>query len=230
MSLEVKMPTVNNHLPSLLELNENEEEKVPYTPTSLESLHQLHKKLLLLERKESGTEESLDGSVISDIEGGEVTIDKLKSALKSERKALSTLYAELEEERSASAIAANQTMAMINRLQEEKAAMQMEALQYQRMMEEQSKYDHEALQLLNELMMKREKEKLELEKELEVYRKKVHEYEVTKKMMMSRRDGSMRSRTSSPSCSNAEDSDGLSIDLNHEAKEENRFYSHQDQE
>ena len=97
--------------------------------------------------------------MISDIEGGEVTIDKLKSALKSERKALSTLYAELEEERSASAIAANQTMAMINRLQEEKAAMQMEALQYQRMMEEQSKYDHEALQLLNELMMKREKER-----------------------------------------------------------------------
>ena len=92
-------------------------------------------------------------------------------------------------------------------------------------MEEQSEYDQEALQLLNELMMKREKEKLELEKELEVYRKKVHE-----KMMMSRRDGSMRSRTSSPSCSNAEDSDGLSIDLNHEAKEENRFYSHQDQE
>ena len=46
------------------------------------------------------------------------------------------LYAELEEERSAAAIAANQMMAMINRLQEEKAAIQMEALQYQRMMEE----------------------------------------------------------------------------------------------
>ena len=76
MSLEVKMPTVNNHLPSLLELNENEEEKVPYTPTSLESLHQLHKKLLLLERKESGTEESLDGSVISDIEGGDVKVQE----------------------------------------------------------------------------------------------------------------------------------------------------------
>ncbi|KAG4982687.1 hypothetical protein JHK85_028167 [Glycine max] len=85
---------------------------------------------------QSGTEESLDGTVISDIEGGEVTIDNLKSTLKSERKALSTLYAELEEESSAYAIAANQTMAMINRLQEEKAAMQMEALQYQRMMEE----------------------------------------------------------------------------------------------
>lgn len=228
MSLEVRMPTVNNHLSSSLELHENEEEKVPDTPTSVDSLHQLHKKLLLLERKESGIEDSLDGSVISDIECGELTIEKLKSALKSERKALSNLYAELEEERSASAIAANQTMAMINRLQEEKAAMQMEALQYQRMMEEQSEYDQEALQLLNDLMIKREKEKQELEKELEVYRKKVHEYEVREKMIMSRSDGSIRSRNSSPSCSNAEDSDGLSIDLNHEAKEENGFYSHQE--
>ena len=228
MSLEVRMPTVNNHLSASLEPHENEEEKVPDTPTSVDSLHQIHKKLLLLDRKESGTEESLDGSVISDIECGELTIEKLKAALKSERKALSTLYAELEEERSASAVAANQTMAMINRLQEEKAAMQMEALQYQRMMEEQSEYDQEALQLLNELMLKREKEKQELEKELEIYRKKVHEYEAREKMMMSRRDGSIRSRTSSPSCSIAEDSDGLSIDLNHEAKEENGFYSHQE--
>lgn len=62
-------------------------------------------------------------------------------------------------------------MAIINRLHEEKAAMQMEALQYQRMMEEQSEFDQEALQLLNELMVKREKENAELEKELEVYRK-----------------------------------------------------------
>ena len=91
-----------------------------------------------------------------------LTINLLKTALKTERRALSAVYQELEEERSASAVAANQTMAMITRLQEEKAAMQMEALQYQRMMEEQSEYDQEALQLLNELMMKREKEKLGL--------------------------------------------------------------------
>lgn len=225
MSLEVRMPTSSNHMPSSFELNENDEEKFSDTPTSLENLHQLHKKLLFLERKESGTEDSLDGSVISDIECGEVTFEKLKSALKSERKALKTLYAELEEERNASAIAANQTMAMINRLQEEKAAMQMEALQYQRMMDEQSEYDQEAMQLLNDLMLKREKEKHEVEKELEVYRKKVHEYEVREKMMLSRRDNSIRSRTSSLSCSNAEDSDGVSIDFNQETKEENGFHS-----
>ncbi|XP_054809798.1 myosin-binding protein 2-like [Prosopis cineraria] len=240
MVVEPKIPVENNHLSSLdinenendkapdTPTSENEDEKVPDTPASVENLHHLHKKLLLLERKESGTEDSLDGSVISDIDCGELTAEKLKSALKAERKALNTLYAELEEERSASAVAANQTMAMINRLQEEKAAMQMEALQYQRMMEEQSEYDQEALQLLNEIMVKREKENQELEKELEAYRWKVQEYETREKTLMSRRDCTIRSRTSSPSCSNAEDSDGLSIDLNHEAKEENGFYSHQE--
>lgn len=208
ISVETSNQAVNNLV------NEIEEEKVPDTPTSEESLQHLHKKLLL-ERKESGTEESLDGSVISEIEGGELTIEKLISALRAERKALNVLYAELEEERSSSAEATNQTMAMINRLQEEKAAMQMEALHYQRMMEEQSEYDQEALQLLNELMVKREREKQEVEKEMEIYRKKVQEYESKENIMMSR-----RRRDSSASCSNAEDSDELSIDLNHESKEE----------
>ncbi|PSR88140.1 Myosin-binding protein [Actinidia chinensis var. chinensis] len=224
MSVEVRDNEIDNLTSQGLELNEVEEERVPDTPTSIESLHQLHKKYLLLEKRESGTEESLDGSVISEFEGGEgvVTVEHLKSALRSERKAMHALYTELEEERSASAVAASQTMAMINRLQEEKAAMQMEALQYQRMMEEQSEYDQEALQLLNELMVKREREKEEVERELEVYRKKVSEYEAKQKMRISRksRDGSTRSESSFASSSNGGDCDGLSIDLNQEAKEE----------
>ncbi|KAF4360843.1 hypothetical protein F8388_015166 [Cannabis sativa] len=210
----LSVETNNNHLFFGLELNDNDEEK-------------FHKKLLLLERRESGTEESLDGSVLSDIESGGdgiLTMEKLKSVLKSERKALNALYAELEEERSASAVAASQTMAMINRLQEEKAAMQMEALQYQRMMEEQSEYDQEALQLLNDLMTKRERENQELERELEMYRKRIQDYEAKEKIMVRRmREESIitRSRNSSMSCSNAEDtSDELSVDLNHEAKAE----------
>ncbi|XP_073140785.1 myosin-binding protein 2-like [Henckelia pumila] len=211
------------------ELYEIEEDKVPDTPNSVDSLNHLHKKLLLLEKKESGTEESVDGSVTSELENGDgvITIERLKSALRAERKNLQALYAELEEERSASAVAANQTMAMINRLQEEKAAMQMEALQYQRMMDEQSDYDQEALELLNELMVKREKEKLELEKELEMCKKKVLDYEAKEKLRISRsRDGSVKSGFSSGSFSNSEDSDGpdgLSIDLNQEAKEEGLF-------
>ncbi|KAK0574609.1 hypothetical protein LWI29_026177 [Acer saccharum] len=228
ISIETSERAIDSHLPLSSELVEIEEEKVPDTPTSIDSLHQSHKKLLLLERIETGTEDSLDGgSVMSDVDGvgdGTLTVDKLKSTLRVERKQLNALYAELEEERSASAVAANQTMAMINRLQEEKAAMQMEALQYQRMMEEQSEYDQEALQLLNELMVKREREKAEIEKELEIYRKKVQDYEAKERIMMLRR----RSGTSSVSCSNAEDSDGLSIDFNHEAKEEDSFENHEE--
>ncbi|XVF85403.1 hypothetical protein PTKIN_Ptkin17bG0115300 [Pterospermum kingtungense] len=220
---------IKGHLSISSELNEIEEDKAPDTPNSIDSLHLLHKKLLLLDRKESGTEDSLDGSVFSDIESadGVLTIEKLKSVVKSERKALNALYAELEEERNASAVAANQTMAMINRLQEEKAAMQMEALQYQRMMEEQSDYDQEALQLLNELMVKREKEKAELEKEMEIYRRKVQEYEAKERLIMlrKRKDDGTRSATTA-SWSNAEDSDGLSVDLNHEPKEDDSFENH----
>ncbi|KAJ6324324.1 hypothetical protein OIU76_011598 [Salix suchowensis] len=229
-AIEFRAITVETGEPSMhTECNELEEDKMPDTPTSIDSLHHPHKKPLLLERRESGTEESLDGSIISDIEAGDgvFTMEKLKSALRAERKTLSVLYAELEEERSASAVAASQTMAMINRLQEEKAAVQMEAFQYQRMMEEQSEYDQEALQLLNELVVKREKEKVELEKELEAYRKKVQDYEMKEKLMMfkRRKDGGARSVTVSPSCSNAEDTDGLSVDLNQEVTES--FVNHQ---
>ena len=230
-AIEFRTITVETGEPSMhTECNELEEDKMPDTPTSIDSLHHPHKKPLLLEGRESGTEESLDGSLISDIEAGDgvFTMEKLKSALRAERKTLSVLYAELEEERSASAVAASQTMAMINRLQEEKAAEQMEAFQYQRMMEEQSEYDQEALQLLNELVVKREKEKVELEKELEAYRKKVQDYEMKEKLMMfkRRKDGSARSVTVSPSCSNAEDTDGLSVDLNQEVTES--FVNHQE--
>ncbi|CAK7339035.1 unnamed protein product [Dovyalis caffra] len=234
LSADNNQEGINHHLSSHLEPNEAEEEKFPETPTSVDSSHYLHKKLLLFEKRESGTEESLDGSVVSEMDAGDpgLTVEKLKTALKAERKAFGALYTELEEERSASAIAANQTMAMINRLQEEKAAMQMEALQYQRMMEEQSEYDQEALQLLNELMIKREKEKQELEKDLEVYRKKVLDYEAKEKLRMMRRikDGSIRSRTSSVTCSNTEDLDELSIDLNREARDEDGSSSFGNQE
>ncbi|KAF6163507.1 hypothetical protein GIB67_002512 [Kingdonia uniflora] len=162
---------INHNLSIRPEVNYVEDDKVPETPTYVGYIHHLHKKFLVLDKKESGAEESLDGSLISEVDGeGVLTSDRLRSAMRA-------LYTELEEERNASTIAANETMAMITRLQEEKASMQMEALHYQRMMEEQSEYDQEALQLLNELMVKREKEKQELEGELETLRNKVLYYE-----------------------------------------------------
>ncbi|KAB2005638.1 hypothetical protein ES319_D11G284400v1 [Gossypium barbadense] len=122
-----------------------------------------------LERNESGL--SLDGSIVSEIEG-ESVVDRLKRQVEHDRKLLSALYKELEEERNASAVSTNQAMAMITRLQEEKATLQMEALQHLRMMEEQAEYDMEALQNTNDLLAEKEKEIQDLEAELEFYRLK----------------------------------------------------------
>ncbi|KAK6164548.1 hypothetical protein DH2020_001412 [Rehmannia glutinosa] len=120
-------------------------------------------------KKNESTYESLDGTNISDIEGENI-VDRLKRQVEHDRNCMNNLYKELEEERNAAAIAANQTMAMITRLQEEKAALHMEALQYLRMMEEQAEYDMEALGRANDLLAEKEKELQDLEIELEFYR------------------------------------------------------------
>ncbi|PAN47316.1 hypothetical protein PAHAL_9G251500 [Panicum hallii] len=117
-----------------------------------------------LDRNYSVLEPS-DGSLTDDIEG-ESSLENVKKQLELNKKSMAALYKELEEERSASAVAASQTMAMINRLQEEKAAMQMEALQYLRMMEQQADHDHEAIQNLHDLLTEREKELLDMDAEL----------------------------------------------------------------
>ncbi|AAF09069.1 unknown protein; 21443-23862 [Arabidopsis thaliana] len=175
-TLEFKTVTIETKMP-VLNINE---ERILEAQGSMESSHSsLHNAMFHLEQRVS-----VDGIECPE---GVLTVDKLKFELQEERKALHALYEELEVERNASAVAASETMAMINRLHEEKAAMQMEALQYQRMMEEQAEFDQEALQLLNELMVNREKENAELEKELEVYRKRMEEYEAKEKMGMLRR-------------------------------------------
>ncbi|KAF2325315.1 hypothetical protein GH714_026421 [Hevea brasiliensis] len=61
-------------------------------------------------------------------------------------------------------------MAMITRLQEEKAALHMEALQYLRMMEEQAEHDVEALEKANDLLAEKEKDIQDLEADLEFFR------------------------------------------------------------
>ncbi|XP_011087390.1 myosin-binding protein 1 [Sesamum indicum] len=128
---------------------------------------QIIQRRISLERNDSTL--SLDGSTISEIEGESVE-DRLRRQVEHDKKIMSTLYKELEEERNASAIAANQSMAMITRLQEEKAALHMEALQCLRMMDEQAEHDDEALQQANDLLTDKEKQIQDLEYELELYK------------------------------------------------------------
>ncbi|KAI9071940.1 hypothetical protein K1719_046085 [Acacia pycnantha] len=112
---------------------------------------------------------SLEGFSVDEIEG-ESIVDQLKRQIEHCKKYISALYKDLEEERNASAVAANQSMAMITRLQEEKAALHMEALQYLRMMDEQAEYDGEELEKAYDLLSEKEKEIQDLDAELEFYR------------------------------------------------------------
>lgn len=116
--------------------------------------------------------ETTEGTSLSNEVDGDSVLQHLKKQVRLDRKSLMDLYMELDEERSASAVAANNAMAMITRLQAEKAAVQMEALQYQRMMEEQEEYDQEALQATRDIVSKREEQIKTLEAELVAYREK----------------------------------------------------------
>ncbi|KAL3829858.1 hypothetical protein ACJIZ3_018660 [Penstemon smallii] len=136
---------------------------------SMEALGSILQRRISLERNESSL--SIDGSTVSEIEG-ESEVERLKRQVEHDKKIMCALYKELEEERNASSIAANQTMAMITRLQEEKASLHMEALQCLRMMEEQAEYDAEALQKANDTLLEKEKIirdfEVRFEKELQI--------------------------------------------------------------
>ncbi|KAF5476901.1 hypothetical protein F2P56_003591 [Juglans regia] len=116
--------------------------------------------------------ESIEENQPNEADSANSVVHKLKRQVRLDRTSLIALYMELDEERSATAVAANNAMAMITRLQAEKAAVQMDALQYQRMMEEQAEYDQEALEEAIDLLAKREEEIKVLEDELEAYREK----------------------------------------------------------
>lgn len=115
---------------------------------------------------------ALDSIVREQISQGnkQSVFNDFKEALRAEREARKALYLELEKERSAAATAAEETMAMISRLQKEKASIEMEARQFKRMAEEKSVYDEEAIEILKEILVRREREKLDLEDEVDMYR------------------------------------------------------------
>ncbi|KAM3278944.1 hypothetical protein ACQJBY_046315 [Aegilops geniculata] len=123
---------------------------------------------LSLQRNYSGVSE---GSML-DTEAEECsTVDELRRRVELDRRSMALLWKELEEERSASAVATSQAMAMITRLQEEKAAMRTEAAQYRRVMEEQSAYDRDDAERLAGVVR-------ELEAEVEGYKARLRDHEI----------------------------------------------------
>ncbi|CAH1448154.1 unnamed protein product [Lactuca virosa] len=156
---------VNEDLKILLSHRSNDNlisPKLSFNSDELSGIQFLQRRISL-ERNESNI--SLDGSIVSEIDG-ESVVDRLRRQVEHDKKLMGALYKELEEERNASAVATNQAMAMITRLQEEKAELYTEALQYLRMMEEQAEYNSEALQNANDLIEEKDKQIQDLEEML----------------------------------------------------------------
>lgn len=98
-------------------------------------------------------------------------INDLRKQLREEREARKALSLELDQERNAAQTAAEETLAMISRIQSEKASAEMEARQFKRIVEEKSVYDEEAIAILKEIVVKLERERLDLKDEVEMYRR-----------------------------------------------------------
>lgn len=110
--------------------------------------------------------------------GSMFEVKKLIEALTAQHKLLDSVYCELEQERSAAATAANEAVSMIARLQNEKSVLQMEARHYQQLVEAMAFCDQDDLSLLKEIILEQEVDKLALENELKLYRKRLLRYSI----------------------------------------------------
>ncbi|TKY54670.1 Myosin-binding protein 7 [Spatholobus suberectus] len=127
----------------------------------------------------------------------ESDITAMKETLRAQQQLLQKLYAELDQEREASATAASEAMDMILRLQGEKAAVKMEASHYKRMAEEKIGHAEATLEVFEELMYQKEMEIASLEFQVLAYKNKLltlgfdfnaSDFEFTEDLLLSRND------------------------------------------
>ncbi|RDY02665.1 Myosin-binding protein 7, partial [Mucuna pruriens] len=100
-------------------------------------------------------------------------VTAMKETLRAQQQLLEKLYAELDEEREASASAASEALDMILRLQGEKAVVKMEANHYKRVAEEKIGHAEASLEAFEELMYQKEMQIASLEFQVQAYRHKL---------------------------------------------------------
>ncbi|KAI9176252.1 hypothetical protein LWI28_000458 [Acer negundo] len=100
----------------------------------------------------------------------------LRRLVKIEKHKASLACMELEKERMAASSAADETMAMILRLQNEKSATEIEANHYRKLAEKKQEFDKEVNESLQWIVMRHESERFLLEEKLMSFRQKLKEY------------------------------------------------------
>ncbi|XP_076933056.1 myosin-binding protein 7-like [Bidens hawaiensis] len=105
--------------------------------------------------------------------------DVLREMVSNQQRTIEDLISDLEEERYASASAANEAMSMILKLQREKAEIQMEARQFKRFSEEKMAHDQQELMALEELLYRREQSIQSLTCEVQAYKHRMISFGLT---------------------------------------------------
>nr|KYP59528.1 hypothetical protein KK1_014964 [Cajanus cajan] len=133
--------------------------------------------------------ENMKGSVIS---RSKSDVAVMRETLRAQQQLLEKLYAELDEEREASATAASEALDMILRLQGEKAVVKMEASHYKRMTEEKIGHAEASLEAFEDLMYQKEMQIACLEFQVQAYRHKLmslgYEYDWQDDLLLNRSD------------------------------------------
>ncbi|XP_031473755.1 myosin-binding protein 7-like [Nymphaea colorata] len=101
----------------------------------------------------------------------------LRETVNSQQQQIQELCMELDEERNASSTAANEAMSLILRLQNEKAEVQMEAVQFKRFAEEKMAHDEQELLCLEDLLHKKNQLIESLNSEIQAYRNRLMSYD-----------------------------------------------------
>ncbi|QCD84197.1 probable myosin-binding protein 6 [Vigna unguiculata] len=131
-------------------------------------------------RANVGSEDGSEGKGENQKEGGNedevFDLMTLKSLVKMERLKANAACADLEKERTAAASSAEEAMAMILRLQNEKSAAEIQATQFRRMAEQKLDYDQEVIESLQWTITQHEVQKCELEDQMEICRDDLRQF------------------------------------------------------
>ncbi|CAJ1936159.1 unnamed protein product [Sphenostylis stenocarpa] len=103
-------------------------------------------------------------------------VTTLRKMVKIERLKANAACADLETERTAAASSAEEAMAMILRLQNEKSSAEIQATQFRRMTEQKLDYDQEVIESLQWTITQHELQKAELEDQVEICRDDLRQF------------------------------------------------------
>ncbi|CAH2053989.1 unnamed protein product [Thlaspi arvense] len=121
----------------------------------------------------------------------------LRETVSSQQQSIQDLYEELEKERNASSTAAEEAMAVMQRLQNEKAEIQMELRQYKLYVGERMEHDQQEILALEDLVNQREQTIMSLTCETQAYKHRMMSYGLTEAEAEGGGDRSLLSRNTS---------------------------------